>query len=88
MPNQRRIEVFTAGCPLCDETLTLVQQAVADCGCEVVERRCSGTECCDEAKRYGVRAMPTVVVDGAIVFEGKISKTQARLLTRETRIGG
>ncbi len=82
MPDKRKIEVFTAGCPLCDETLTLVTQAVAACGCEVVERRCSGTECCDEAKRYGVRAMPTVVVDGAIVFEGKISKAQARLLAR------
>ncbi len=82
MPNQRQIEVFTAGCPLCDETLALVKQAVAGCGCEVVERRCGGTECCDEANRYGVRAMPTVVVDGQIVFEGRLTKAQAELLRR------
>jgi glutaredoxin len=82
MPNKRKIEVFTAGCPLCNETLELVRRAVAACGCEVIEHRCSGTECCDEAKRYGVRAMPTVVVDGQILFEGKITAAQAALLTR------
>lgn len=82
MPNRRRIEVFTAGCPLCEETLRLVREAVAACGCEVVERRCTEIECCDEAKRYGVRAMPTVVVDRQIVFEGRITPAQAALLTR------
>lgn len=83
MANQKRkIEVFTAGCSLCNETVTLVKEAVISCGCEVIERHCEGTECCDEAKSYGVRAMPTVVVDGQIVFEGKISRAQAALLTR------
>lgn len=83
MINQKRkIEVFTAGCPLCPETVALVKEAVASCGCEVIERRCEGDECCDEAKGYGVRAMPTVVVDGQIMFEGKITRPQAALLTR------
>lgn len=82
MPNRRCIEVFTAGCPLCEDTLRLVREAVAACGCEVVERRCTETECCDEAKRYGVRAMPTVVVDGQLVFEGRITPAQAALLKR------
>ena len=75
-----KIEVFTAGCPLCGDTLKLVQQAVAGCGCEVVERRCSGAECCEPAKRYGIRTMPTVVVNGQIVFEGRINTAQAALL--------
>ncbi len=83
MTNQKRkIEVFSAGCPLCNETFALVKETVNSCGCEVIERRCEGTECCDEAKSYGVRAMPTVVVDGQIVFEGKINRAQAALLTR------
>ncbi len=42
---KRKIEVFTAGCPLCNEALTLVQEAVSNCGCEMIERRCAGTEC-------------------------------------------
>jgi len=37
---------------------------------------------CEEGKAYGVRAMPTVVVNGAIMFEGRITREQAALLTR------
>lgn len=79
---KRKIEVFTAGCPLCDDTLALIRQAVATCGCEVVERRCTERGRYAEALQYGVRTMPTVVVDGEIVFEGRINKAQAALLLR------
>ena len=82
MSTTRRIEVFTAGCSLCTDTLNLVNEAVKDCGCEVIERRCPETEQCDEAKAYGVRTMPTIVVDGAILFEGKPSREQAIALLR------
>ena len=82
MAKKRRIEVFTAGCPLCNETLRLVRNAVSSCGCEVLERRCSGEQQCEEAQRYGVRAMPSVVVDGELVFEGRITPAQAALLTQ------
>lgn len=80
----RTIEVFSAGCPLCNDTLELVRNAVRECGCEVIERRCTGTECCPEAKGYGVKAVPTIVVDGAIAFEGKPSREWAEtMLTRQ-----
>lgn len=67
----RTIEVFTGGCPLCNDTLELVRNAVRECGCEVVERRCTGEKCCPEAKSYGIKAVPTIVVDGVIAHEGK-----------------
>lgn len=82
MNAKNKIEVFSAGCPLCQDTLKLVRDAVGACGCEVVERRCAGTECCAEARRYGVRTMPTVAVNGQIVFEGRIGAAQAALLAR------
>ena len=82
MANKRRIEVFSAGCSLCDDTLKLVKDAVASCGCEVIERRCPENELCPEAKQYGVRAMPTVVLDGEIVFAGRITQARAAFLTR------
>jgi hypothetical protein len=82
MATKRKIEVFTAGCPLCDGTLKRVKTAVAQCDCEVIERRCTGDEQCEEAKRHGVRAMPAVVIDGNLVFEGRISEAQAALLAR------
>jgi hypothetical protein len=80
MAGKGKIEVFTAGCSLCDDTLRLVKEAVSSCGCEVIERRCPPQQMCEEGKAYGVRAMPTV--DGAIAFEGRIKREQAALLTR------
>lgn len=81
---RRRIEVFTAGCQLCGDTLTLVRESVTSCDCEVIERRCTDGDRCAEALQYGIRAMPSVVVDGEIVFEGRITPAQAALLTRTT----
>lgn len=78
----RKIEVFTAGCALCEETLQRVQQAVASCGCEVVERRCGRAAVRREAKEHGIRALPSVVVDGQLIFEGRLSDAQATLLAR------
>jgi glutaredoxin 3 len=82
MANPRRIEVFTAGCPLCPITLELVKRAVSRCGCEVIERRCTEAAGFDLAKKYGIKTMPTIVVDGRIAFEGKITQAQANLLRR------
>jgi Thioredoxin domain len=82
MAGKRKIEVFTADCSLCEDTLQLVRDAVSSCGCEVIERRCPPKQMCEEGRAYGVRAMPTVVVDGGIVFEGRITPEQAALLMR------
>lgn len=76
----RTIEVFTAGCPVCRDTLETVREAVADCGCEVIERRCKGDTCCTPAQTYGVKAQPTIVVNGKIVFEGRPTREQVRSL--------
>lgn len=81
---KRKIEVFTAGCPLCDDTLTLVRESVSECGCEVIERHCTDNDRCAEALQYGVHTMPTIVVDGEIVFEGRINRAQAALLARNS----
>ena len=82
MAQNRTIEIFTAGCSLCSETAQLVKDGVQSCGCDVIERQCSGEEQCAEAKAYGVRVVRTVVVDGEIIFEGKITRAQAALLSR------
>lgn len=70
-----KIEVFSAKCPLCKETLNNVRKAVEDkgCGCEIIEQVCSGDECCEPAKTYGIKAVPSVVVDGKIAHVGKLS---------------
>lgn len=46
--------------------------------CEVIERRCSGDTCCDAAANYGIKAVPTVVVDGVVAVVGKPDPEQVR----------
>ncbi len=72
----RTIELFSAGCPLCDETVQRVQQAVAQCGCTVITR----TPDSPEAQQYGIRAVPAIVVDGQLVFTGVPTQEQANAL--------
>lgn len=74
-----KIEVFTADCPLCKETLKLVKQE-ASSECEIMERRCQGDECCEPAKNYGIKAVPTIVVDGKIKFVGKPTLAEIKSL--------
>lgn len=76
---KRRIEVFTADCPLCKETLSLLRQEACS-ECEIIEQRCSGDECCGPAKGYGIKAVPTIVADGKIRFVGKPSISEVKSL--------
>lgn len=75
----KRIEVFSADCPLCRDTLGLIKQEACK-ECEIIERKCSGDECCQPAKDYNIKAVPTVVVDGKIAFVGKPTLEQVKQL--------
>jgi glutaredoxin len=67
MANKRTIEIFTASCPICIETVGAVKQAVAMCDCEVIERNVSS----QAAKAYEIKAVPTIVINGQVVYERK-----------------
>ncbi len=75
------IEVFTAGCHLCDETIEIVQRARCS-KCTITEynilERCESKICLKKAKEYGVRAVPTIAVDGKIVIVGKPTVRQVK----------
>ena len=61
---KRQVEVFTAGCPLCDPVVKLVQQ-VACGGCEVtVHDLRSNAEAAERLRAAGVARAPAVLVDG------------------------
>lgn len=67
-----RIEVFTGDCPLCREVLAAVE--VGKCAaCELTERNLAQDFAFhkDSVRRYGVRSVPTIVIDGRIKVEGK-----------------
>ena len=63
--NKRKIEVFSAGCPACSETIRLVQSiACPSCEVEVLDMKAPGVA--TKAKQYGVKSVPAVVVDGKL----------------------
>lgn len=65
MNNKRRIEVFSAGCPVCDETINLVKQiACPSCEIEILDMR--EKDAAAKAEQYGIRSVPAVVVDGKL----------------------
>lgn len=65
MKQKRKVEVFTAGCPLCDKAVKLVKElACASCEVTIYDLRRQGY---DKAREYGVTSVPTVVVNGKIV---------------------
>lgn len=63
--HQRKVEVFTAGCSLCDEAVALVQQLA--CGsCEVTVQETHDATVASKARGYGVHRVPAVVIDGKL----------------------
>jgi hypothetical protein len=82
---KRRIEVFTAQCPMCDPTVELVRDVACDDSCEVtvydVVKQCDDQACISKAKEYGVQRIPAVAVDGKL-----LSCCQGGAITRESLI--
>ena len=61
---KRQIEVFTAGCAVCEPTVRLVRQlACSDCEVTVHDVSKHGAEA---AQRYDIKSLPAVVVDGRL----------------------
>jgi glutaredoxin 3 len=65
MNAQRTIEIFSAGCPACEETVALVNR-VAGPSCEVTVLDMSDPEIAGRAKRLGIRSVPAVVMNGTL----------------------
>jgi len=62
---RRQVEVFIAGCPVCEPAVRLVQEtACPDCEIVIHDLHESGQE---KAAQYGIRAVPAVVVEGRLL---------------------
>jgi glutaredoxin 3 len=60
----KKIEVFSAGCSACKETIEMVKRIAGSH--EVVIHNMNKAEVATKAKNYGVRSVPAVVVDGKL----------------------
>lgn len=65
MKAKRKMETFSAGCPACEEAVEVVKQlACASCEIDVLDMH--QTEVATKAAQYGVRGVPSVVIDGTL----------------------
>lgn len=62
---KRKIEVFSAGCPVCDQAVQAIR-AEACSSCEVEVRSMSDAGAAEDAERYGIKSLPAVVIDGQL----------------------
>jgi len=67
---KRLVEVFTAGCPVCDDAVRLVKSLVCpSCDLKIYDLRegCATNECREKATHYGITAIPAVAVNGVLL---------------------
>lgn len=65
MNGKRKIEVFSAGCAVCRETVEMVNR-VACPSCEVTTLDMNDPEVDSRAASLGIRTIPAVVIDGRL----------------------
>ncbi len=68
--NKRQIEIFTAGCPVCEPVVALVKKTACE-NCEITIHNLSeqneSTNGIIKMKEYGVKSLPTIVVDRNLI---------------------
>ncbi len=65
MSRRRTIEVFSAGCPVCEETVARIREAACpSCQVEVLEM--GNAAVAVRAGELGIRSLPAVVIDGRL----------------------
>jgi len=65
MTAKRKIEVFSAGCGLCDDAIEMVQNTACS-SCEVTILDMKDAETMARAKELGVQSVPAVAIDGVL----------------------
>lgn len=63
--SKRLVEVFIAGCPLCDRTVQLVQELACE-NCQVQIYDLHDNQYREKAEQYSIHRVPAVVVDGTL----------------------
>lgn len=80
---KRKVELFTAGCTVCEEAVNTVK-SMACPSCEVaiydLNKGCETNKCREKAKQYGIKRVPAVAVNGALVDCCKIGGISEKAL--------
>ena len=65
MSNTRKIEVFSAGCPLCSEAEKTVRELACP-SCDVTVLNMNEPTSLERAKELGVQSVPAVAINGKL----------------------
>lgn len=65
MNAKRKVEIFSAGCPLCQDTIDLVHR-IACPSCELAVLDLYEPAVAARARELGIRSAPAVVIDGEL----------------------
>ncbi len=67
---KRSVEVFTAGCPVCDPVVKMVKDLACD-QCEItiydLVKQCDDKTCLSKIEAYQIKKVPAVAVDGKLL---------------------
>ena len=62
----RKIEIFTAGCPVCNEQVQKIKElACISCDIEVLNVN-ENSEALMRSKSFGIKRLPSVVINGVL----------------------
>ncbi len=76
------VEFFSAECRLCERTLGIVKENFPNLEIDVhLASECEDGSCCALAEQYGVRAVPSLVVNGKVALVGLPDEHDIKLLS-------
>ena len=65
MTTKRTVEIFSAGCALCEDAVGMVRRLACD-SCDVQVLDMKDPEVANRAKALGIGSVPAVVIDGKL----------------------
>ena len=65
MADKRKIEVFSAGCPVCNEAIEAVKREACS-SCEVIVHDMKDMQVVRRTNELGIRSVPAGVIDGKL----------------------
>lgn len=65
MATTRKIEIFSAGCPTCETTITRIRELACP-SCEITVLNMNEADVAARAESLGVASVPAVVIDGKL----------------------
>ncbi|MBW8000590.1 MAG: thioredoxin family protein [Planctomycetes bacterium] len=65
MDTKRKIEIFSAGCSVCEKTVKLVKDIACD-SCQVSVLDMHDADVAKRAESFGIKTVPAVIIDGKV----------------------